>query len=491
MGKNKVKTQQLIAVPIFHDGPSSVQRNRGGVSTSCELIHSIQNASTLTEQIKHVQILGKSLECLQNDDENYRILVEWMCAFDLPSNLRKVLASNLKKFKALLGKNYRDKASDYLEIEEEVLDTMLRNPERNEVWKNPVQSVRAFVEFEPQYTRLHKVFVFLTLHAVSLEYPTPNRMFDLVDTINVILSCHENIAQSVDGKDIIEILPHLASICNEILVPNLSLKVSVSAGHNNQVLRLSGVATARCLTLVWALEEKQRQGHIISKYSLAKRLRDYLEKDTTYKNIPDQGKLFFINGFLISLKNEVLWTENILFDSIFGGKVLLLCQESCLVDIPLRLMSLRVLEYILSRIHDDMVETEDSKVFIRNFANEALETSLMNWQSASRKVASAVEPVFRFAVKLLCFESEDSFQVYDLMNRILNQPTSRKVSCLKLVICSLFRLYPACDDIGILHSCVSYEFIPMYALILKSDYLKMRCLFSLFSTSKQYLRLYL
>lgn len=436
MGKNKVKTQQLIAVPIFHDGPSSVRRSRGGVSTSCELIHSIQNASTLTEQIKHVQILGKSLECLQNDVENYRILVEWMCAFDHPSNLRKVLASNLNKFKALLAKHCPDKANDYSEIEEEVLDTMLRNPERNEVWKNPVQSVRAFVEFEPQYTRLLKVFAFLKVHAVSVEYPTPNRMFDLVDTINVILSYHENIAQSVDENDVLEILPHLVSICNEILVPNLSLKVSVSSGHNNQVLRMSGVAAARCLTLVWALEEKRRQGHIISKYSLAKRLREYLENDTTYANVPDQGKLFVINGFLISLKNEVLWTGHILFDSIFGGKVLLLCKDSCLVDIPLRLMSLRVLEYILSRIYDDMVETEDSKVFMRSFANEALEISLMNWQSASRKVASAVEPVFRFAVKLLRFESEYSFQVHDLINRILNQPTSRKVSCLKLVIFS-------------------------------------------------------
>ena len=115
-------------------------------------------------------------------------------------------------------------------------------------------------------------------------------------------------------------------------------------------------------------------------------------------------------------------------------KMIEICSLS--TNVTTRLASLRALESMLSSLSNYVMKNEPSYKANTNFldesqivAQDALEIALVNWQSNTRQISAAVQPVFNSAIKILQAngDSDKEFDILQLLDRILAQPANRKV----------------------------------------------------------------
>ena len=201
-----------------------------------------------------------------------------------------------------------------------------------------------------------------------------------------------------------------------------------------EIFRVAGIAIARTYRLQWALKFAHNDNNCNEPSTEASTYVDQClqhelkyEEGSMFTNISELGQVAILRGFAQLAACDGL-DKFLCQGPLFAKCVIDICASS--TDTAVRLAALRALESILTLL----IKASDKEINkchvsgqLHNVASDSLQVALLNWQSNTRQISSAVQPVFCASVTILQRNEGASFDVFELVNKIMGQPSTRKV----------------------------------------------------------------
>lgn len=495
----KPNTQKPVPLPLISDddgtdSPSSHHRQQLTVLTikliSCQTLH---------EQLQLLRGLDGDSNTVGITADDYRMLLQWMCTHDIPQNLRRVLTSTCGKIRSKCEESASSPSCSVVEesVVNTVLSSARHERDDDDdsgasarcdqspAWiVNPVQSIYALTEYSITRDLLTRDVELLNRTLKVLSYcasrisssGTPSfgvgvgasgssssvakmadaleRKIEVASTLRLILT-YCTASTEIKDASIDQQQQLYGCLLDTISELEVFLRRDCLEGeaHHTDARSISGVAYARLLLLKWVVVASQTIGtDTVS--SLQEPVISGLmsqifgsEQQQGVTGVTDLSQISVLCGFCATLPDKLLVNRVVTEQHLDG--ICLLCGpfarrfiDMCLnaTNVVIRLASLRGLRCVLQRAcsivsqnscHEETITFAEAS----SLAQDTLEVALSNWQSATRQIAGAVEPVFELSIKLLQKSTSgnqgncppSSFDISGLVRRVLKQPLNRKV----------------------------------------------------------------
>ena len=324
------------------------------------------------------------------------------------------------------------------------------------------------IEFLVQYTRNFDINIITDEENDKISFSCEDnlrmlkRRLELTSALNAVLSCVDEelmcmfTGTGTAGLDThthagTQHLEELLHYLSSTYLPSqlgynkcarMPTSTSTTMNVDSEALRVSGIVLARvlCFQIRFFNRDDYKELDPDHTNDIIHFIRSQLlvSESTSNSWVPslcdmsELGQVALLRAF-----SQLINSDHKVFDEtgpLFVRRMIEICSFSTIVTV--RLASLRALESMLASLFNfatqNRASLEPSNYYLDEMlvvAKEALEISLVNWQSNMRQVSAAVQPVFSFAIKLSQVQenTKDAFNILQLLNRILAQPANRKV----------------------------------------------------------------